>query len=116
MEKTKMLKKNYEFRRVLSKGKHYSGKNIDAVIKKENKNCIFLGLAINTKAGKAVKRNRVKRLIRENYKNIERNVKEGVTIVFLWKKNADIEKVTYDNIKKDMFTIFDKAKILKEDE
>ncbi len=111
-----MLKKNYEFRRVLSKGKHYYGENIDAVIQKGNKNCIFLGLAINTKAGKAVRRNRVKRLIRENYKDLEMRIKEGTTIVFLWRKNADIEKVTYYNIKKDMFTIFDKADILKKEE
>ena len=31
MKKTKMLKKNYEFKHVLSKGKYFSGKNIDVV-------------------------------------------------------------------------------------
>ena len=30
MKKTKMLKKNYEFRDVLSKGKYYSGEYLDA--------------------------------------------------------------------------------------
>ena len=38
MKKTKMLKKNYEFRKVLSKGKYFSGKNIEAFIKENNKN------------------------------------------------------------------------------
>ena len=39
MKKTKMLKKNYEFKHVLSKGKYFSGKNIDAFIKDNNKDC-----------------------------------------------------------------------------
>ena len=34
MKKTKMLKKNYEFRNVLNRGKFYSGKYIEAFHKK----------------------------------------------------------------------------------
>ena len=36
MKKTKMLKKNYEFRDVLSRGKYYSGEYIEAFLKKIN--------------------------------------------------------------------------------
>ena len=50
MKKTKMMKKNYEFRNVLSKGIYYSGKNIEAFIKKNNKKDVnFLGIAIGVK-------------------------------------------------------------------
>ena len=112
MKKTKMLKKNYEFRNVLSKGKYYSGKNIEAFIKNSNnKNCNFLGLAISTKTAKAVGRNKIKRLIRENYKILESNIESGKSIVFLWKKNIDIKYATFKNIKDDMNKIFDKANI-----
>ena len=38
MKKTKMLKKNYEFRNILSRGKYYSGKYIEVFLKKNNKN------------------------------------------------------------------------------
>ncbi len=113
MKKTKMLKKNYEFKKVLSKGKYYSGKNIEAFIKDNNKNCNFLGLAISVKTGKAVRRNRIKRLIRENYKIFESDIKDGQTIVFLWKKKANIENATFDNIKEDMNSILEKANIKK---
>ena len=72
MKKTKMMKKNYEFRNVLSRGKYYSGKRIEAFIKKNNKETInFLGIAIGVKIAKAVKRNHIKRLIRE--KNVQAN-------------------------------------------
>lgn len=113
MKKTKMLKKNYEFKKVLSKGKYYSGENIEAFIKDNNKNYNFLGLAISVKIGKAVRRNKIKRLIRENYKILEPQIKDGKSIVFLWKKKVDIEKATFENIKSDMNNIFDKANIKK---
>ena len=39
MKKTKMLKKNFEFRKVLTKGKYFSGKYIEAFILKNNEKC-----------------------------------------------------------------------------
>ena len=113
MKKTKMLKKNYEFKNVLSKGKYYSGFCIEAFIRKNNlKNENLLGIAIGTKIAKATKRNHIKRLIRENYKNLEKSINTGYSIVFLWKKKIDIKNAKYENIKKDMNKIFDKASIL----
>lgn len=111
MKKTKMLKKNYEFKNVLSKGKYFSGKNIEAFIKDNNKIYNLLGLAISVKVSKAVGRNRIKRLIRENYKLLESEIKSGKSIVFLWKKNIDVKNATFENIGADMNYIFDKAKI-----
>ena len=46
MKKTEMLKKNYEFKNVLSKGKFYRGKEIEIFILKNNKKRNFLGIAI----------------------------------------------------------------------
>ena len=56
MKTTKMLmlKKNYEFRQVLSKGKCYSGEYIMAFIKKNRQENNFLGLAISTKVRKGI--------------------------------------------------------------
>ena len=65
MKKTKMLKKNYEFKDVLSRGKYYSGECIEAFIKKTgNSDYNFLGIAISSKVAKAVRRNYIKRLKR----------------------------------------------------
>ena len=116
MKKTKMLKKNYEFKNVLSKGKHFSGENIEAFIVKNKYDYNLLGLAISTKIGKAVKRNMVKRLIRENYKNIENHINTGYSIVFLWKKKSDVKNALYYNIKNDMYSIFEKAELINKEE
>lgn len=111
MKKTIMLKKNYEFKYVLSKGKYYTGKNIEAFIKDNNKKINFLGLAISTKVGKAVRRNKIKRLIRESYRLLEQDIENGKSIVFLWKKNADVKNANFKNISEDINVIFDKANI-----
>ncbi|MCF0126237.1 MAG: ribonuclease P protein component [Clostridia bacterium] len=116
MKKTKMLKKNYEFKNVLTKGKYYSGHYIEAFIKSNNnKKYNFLGIAVGVKIGKAVRRNRIKRLLRESYKNIEEKIDVGNSIVFLWKKKADINNATYQNVKNDMDKIFEKSKLFIEE-
>lgn len=112
MKKTKMLKKNYEFRRVLSKGNFFGGNYIQAVILKTSDFNNFLGLAINTKLGHAVKRNRIKRLLRESYKLLETQVKDGFQIVFLIKKKTDINNLSFQNIKMDMEKILKNAKVI----
>lgn len=113
MKKTEMLKKNYEFRRVLNKGKYFSGKNIEAFILKNDTNSNFLGLAISTKIGHAFQRNRIKRLLRENYKEIESSIEEGYSIVFLLKKKTNAEDMSFDLVKEDVKYIFRKSDILK---
>ena len=116
MKKTKMMKKNYEFRNVLSKGKYYSGKYIEAFIQKtKQENVNFLGIAVGVKVAKAVKRNYIKRLIRENYRFYEDRIQDGYRIVFLWKKKSDIKNSNFRNIKKDMEFIFDKANLILEE-
>ena len=115
MKKTDTLKKNYEFKRILKKGKYLSGQYIECFYMNnnlENKNLI--GIAISSKIAKANKRNNIKRLIRENYKLLENSIKPGYSIVFLWKKKADVKDAKFINIKNDMNKIFDKSNILEE--
>ena len=115
MKQTKMMKKNYEFRNVLSRGKYYSGRYIEAFIKKSKQDYVnFLGLAVSVKTAKEVKRNHIKRLLRESYQRQEDGVKKGYSIVFLWKKKADLKEAKFSNIEKDMQVIFNKANLKKE--
>jgi len=45
-----------------------------------------LGITVGKKFGKSVKRNRMKRLIRENYRLYEEFVKKGYDLVFVARK------------------------------
>lgn len=113
MKKTDTLKKNYEFKRVLTKGNYLSGKYIECFyINSKLKDKNLIGIAISSKFAKAVRRNKIKRLIREAYKNIETRIETGKSFVFLWKKNKNIMDATYLNIENDIYNIFKEMGIL----
>lgn len=60
--------------------------------------------------GKAVKRNRIKRLIRESYRLNEREVKKvGYNIVFLVKKNCDISLISFREVEDDIVKILQRV-------
>ena len=58
---------------------------------------------------KAVKRNRIKRVIRESYRLQKDTIKKGYDIVFLWRKESQIEDANFKNVDEDIKRIFDKA-------
>lgn len=107
-----MLKKNYEFKNVLTKGKYYGGKQIEMFVLKNNKPFVMLGIAVSKKVGNSVSRNRIKRLIKENYRLLESNIKENSSLVILWKKSVNKEQANFYKIKEDMEKIFEKAKLV----
>ena len=115
MRKIKTLKKNYEFKNVLSKGKFYIGKQISIYVLKNNKKINVIGVAVSIKQCGAVKRNRIKRLIRENYRLVKNNLKQGYDIVFLWNKKGEADEANYYIIKSDMEKIFKKAELFNID-
>ncbi len=112
MRKIKTLKKNYEFKNVLSKGKFYISKHVTMYVKNNNKKENYVGIAVSTKLGKAVVRNRVKRLIRESYRLEKNSIKKGFDIVFLWNKKAIIEDVSCNDIHSEIIELFDKANMV----
>ncbi|MEN6314006.1 MAG: ribonuclease P protein component [Clostridiaceae bacterium] len=83
MKKTETLKKNYEFVRIYKKGKFFAGKHIVAYVLKNRFGTNRLGITANKKVGKSVKRNRLKRLIRESYRFLEDFIPPGLDIVFV---------------------------------
>lgn len=112
MKKTIIIKKNYEFQRMFSKGKFYYGKFVHMYIKETNKSYNKFGIAISKKQGKAVKRNRIKRLIRENYKNFEDRIKTGTNILVAINKNEDIKEITFKDIEINFLSTLKKANVL----
>lgn len=116
MKKTEMLKKNYEFKVVLSKGKFFVGKEIEIFILKNKQKRNFLGIAIGTKNGKAFQRNRAKRIIRECYTILENQIIDGNSIVILMNKNFCIDDIKFSEVFEEMKNIFEKANILKKED
>ena len=110
-----MLKKNYEFQKVFAKKNYYGGKYLEMFVIDNNKQSNYMGIAISKKIANSVQRNKIKRLIRENYRQIEEKIVKGKTYVILWKKKASIENATYYNVKEDIDRIFKKANLINEE-
>ena len=117
MRKLNTLKKNYEFKRVLNNGQYYYGKYIQFFIIKNKRNINRMGIAVSSKIAGAVERNKIKRLIRENYRLLIRNnILKGYDFVFIWNKNRSPKAASYNEIKKDFENIFKRTGILINEE
>ena len=112
MRKMKTLKKNYEFQNVLNRGKFYIGRQATIYIMPSREKTNYIGIAISSKAYHAVKRNAIKRKIRESYRLLAKELKQGYHIVFLWNKKVPIEQLDFHVISQDMKSIFSKAGML----
>lgn len=84
------IKRNKEFLRIYKKGKFFVGKYIVLYVLPNNLNANRLGITVSKKIGKSVKRNRFRRLIRENYRLYEDFIKVGYDCVFVARSSEEI--------------------------
>ena len=83
------------------------------VIDKNNLNRNVIGIAVNTKICNAVKRNKIKRVIREAYYKEQKTLKQGYNIVFLWNKKEPVENINFHKIHKEIKDIFKEAELIE---
>ncbi len=109
MKYTISLKKNNSFKYILKKGKYVISKNLVIyVIPNKNKKENILGICVNKKHGISVHRNKMKRWVREVYKNEEEKIKKGYSIVILYKKGITINELDYMKVYKDITFCFER--------
>ena len=112
MKRIKILKMNYEFKNVFSKGDFFINEQIVVYIMKNNLNYNRIGIAVSSKSGHAVQRNHVKRIIRECYYKYKDDIKVSYDILFVWNKKCNIDNISYDIVLEEMKKAFLKAGIL----
>ena len=113
MKKTDTFKKNFEFKKQLTKGKCYPGKCFYTYVLKNNTDKNRIGIAVGKKVGNAVCRNKIKRWIRHAYTDLEDNLNANYNILFVWKKSKNLGNTNFDLVKQDMIQAFTKANMIK---
>lgn len=83
MKQAVTLKKNHEFQRMYKKGKSAAGSCMVLYCRKNNLGRNRLGLTASVKLGKAVKRNRCRRRMREVYRLHTPVLKTGWDIILV---------------------------------
>lgn len=116
MEKTKKirsLKQNYLFQKVYKKGRSaVSGTLVVYALKNYDRKNTLVGITVKKAIGNAVKRNRIKRKIREAYRTLHPFVKKGYIIVIVARKAC--EKAHFDIIQNEMYILLKKTDLLGE--
>ena len=88
MEFTVTLKKNYEFRRLYSKGKSTATACLALYCRKNGSVRNRIGYTVSNKIGHAVVRNRIRRRLREIYRLHERQIARGYDLVVVSRVRA----------------------------
>ena len=83
-----MIKKDKQFRYIYSRGKSFANKKLVVYYIKNSDEKLKIGISISKKVGKAVVRNRLRRLIKENIR-LSTNIKTGYSMIFLARVGAD---------------------------
>ena len=96
MARYAVIKQNYEFRRAYSRGKSFFSPYLITYCFRKKYGGIKIGITSGKKIGKAVARNRCRRVIREAFRSIYPELRGNWDLVFvartatIYKKSTDI--------------------------
>ena len=85
------IRKKKDFQALYSEGKRYFTENFIIFIRKNGLEFPRLGITVTRKYGKAVKRNRMKRLIREFFRQNKKLFKVGYDYLIVVKKDCKLK-------------------------
>ncbi|MDD6489829.1 MAG: ribonuclease P protein component [Clostridia bacterium] len=88
------LKENKDFRRLYSRGRSYSSSVLVTYVMKNRTRNVRIGITTSKKIGKAVMRNRSRRIIREAYFQLADEIKPGYDLVFVARGKTPFVKST----------------------
>ena len=114
MEFTSTLKKNYEFRRLYSKGKSCANAYLVVYCRKNHSGRSRIGYTVSNKVGHAVVRNRIRRRLREIYRLHEDRFAPGYDIVVVARVRA--VHSSYAVLERDFLRLAKKLQLLPSQE
>ncbi len=102
----KSLKKNSEFQKVFTYGERRYGKFIIIFILNEQKDCSRAGFIVKKSIGKAAKRNRIKRRLREIWRQKGQKILSGSDIIILARK--EIAEASFVEMERELIMLLEK--------
>ena len=94
------IRKKKDFQEIYAKGKRYYTQNFIIYVKENGLSYPRLGITVTRKYGKAVRRNRMKRLIREFFRHNKKLFKVGYDYIIVVKNNCNLKN--YWEVKREL--------------
>jgi ribonuclease P protein component, eubacterial len=110
MQKTVPLKLNRDYLRLYKRGKSFVNPSLVLYYSKNKLKMNRIGITTSKKIGKAVQRNRARRIIREAYRQIEPGTLTGYDFVFVARGRT--VKLKSNDIKSIVMKMFSSAGVL----
>ena len=104
------LKKNSDFKRVYFKGKSYVSSSLVVYVFKNKWKLSRYGITTSKKIGCAVKRNRARRIIKQAFRELSKQVKPGYDLIFVARGKTPF--LTSVILKKDLYKILKKNNLI----
>lgn len=113
MRYTVSMKENHLFRRLYSKGKSAATPTLVLYVRPNHSRRSRLGLTVGAKVGKAVRRNKVRRRLREAYRIHEDQMTPGWDMVLVARVKAAY--VPYSQLERDLLHLLDKLGVRRKE-
>ena len=84
----KTVKSYFDFKKAYEKGKSFGNRNLILYIRKNDLEYTRIGITVSKKTGNAVVRNKIRRRIKEIYREVAPNLKEGYDLIFIIRRNV----------------------------
>ena len=106
------IKENSDFKRLYYRGKSVVRKRLVVYYRKNRLTHSRLGITVSPKIGCAVVRNRIRRLLKENYRNLQ-GLSDGFDIVIVARTSS--KDAAFHELGKDLRSALSESGILKKD-
>ncbi len=105
------VKSYRDFKKAYDNGKSFGNRNLVLYVRKNGLDHSRLGITISKKTGNAVIRNKIKRRVREIYRECEDDLKTGYDYVFIIRRN--VPNISFDELRGSFYHIIKISKIRK---
>ncbi|MCD6353382.1 MAG: ribonuclease P protein component [Proteobacteria bacterium] len=109
LRKRERVTKKTEFQIIFKNGARYITRNFIVIIYQNNQGLQRLGVSVSKKVGGAVKRNRVKRLLREFFRLNKGQLPEASDILFIAKPGSS--QINYSTLSEEMLGFFQRLPV-----
>jgi len=113
MGKIYKLKNNRDFQRIYHKGRYAVSESLAVYVQPNSLGKNRIGITASKKYGKSVKRNRIRRLIRESWYLLQKSLESGYDFVIVARKQEKAENPNLWQIHKEMLYLMKKLNVLK---